>query len=133
MSDDATNMAGNIGPNEWSITPPSAPDWSTGADELREWIIKRITAGTVDTAAKYDRYGSVDFHVMGAAMAAMLGHTEPDSDFDGRLAAIAFYVLGKTARMVGALHRGEPPTEDTWWDTAIYALFGLRITEEGEL
>jgi hypothetical protein len=67
-------------------------------------------------------------------MADAMGKMMPQIDHDHQLklqAAVAFYLLGKVARVMGALKDGRSPTSDTWYDAHIYSMMGLRIQEVG--
>lgn len=62
-------------------------------------------------------YGSADLKVIGYALSQMIG--EPKGVTNDEL-GIAFYVLGKVARLVGSYADGRRPSDDTWHDIAIY-------------
>lgn len=87
-------------------------------------------------AAKAEEYGSVDLKIMGAAMIMFL---DPDTrgEIDdeithGQLMAVAFYQLGKVARVWSALIEGKQPGPDTQRDIRVYSQMFDVIQKEGE-
>jgi hypothetical protein len=100
-------------------------EWSqakneSGAPTLQElvnWWLDE-TKGELDSVIpKAVEYGSADLKVIGFALSQMIG--EPKGVTHDEL-GIAFYVLGKVARLVGGYADGRLPSDDTWHDIAIY-------------
>lgn len=84
--------------------------------------------------AKAMEYGSKDLDIMGTAMEALL----PDGQLDpqtrraaGIEMAIAFYLMGKAARMFGAFQKGQTPGDDSWRDGSIYSLMARYVRANG--
>lgn len=67
---------------------------------------------------KATEYGSADLEIMGEAMRQLV----QDEDADGEEMAIAFYLLGKVARMFGAYAKGQEPSDDTLHDLTVYSM-----------
>lgn len=107
-------------------TPVTA---SERARDLGNWLVNTLLDGVPDTMLKSDQYGTVDLQIMGSALAHLTG----GDDHQGAQAAVGFYLLGKVSRIIGAIEGGRLPTEDDWWDAAIYSLFGLRLLQKGEI
>jgi len=77
---------------------------------------------------KAREYGASDLRIMGYALRDWLG-LDKFSTRDGEEMAIAFYVLGKVARLFSAYQDGRLPSRDTWEDLAIYARMAIRVRE----
>jgi len=77
---------------------------------------------------KAREYGSSDLRIMGYALRDWLG-LDKFSAHDGEELAIAFYALGKVARLFSAYQDGRLPSRDTWEDLAIYARMAIRVRE----
>jgi hypothetical protein len=77
---------------------------------------------------KAREYGAADIRIMGFAMQELLSLKTLEL---GEEAAIAFYLLGKIARLFGAYEKGEASSDDTWHDITVYSLMGRRIRENG--
>lgn len=105
---------------------------SDRVQELQDWWAKVAAEDAARTIPKVIEYGSADLKVMGAALQAMIPRGEELPARVGQEAAVAFYLLGKVARMFGAYAQGQAPTDDTWLDARIYAMMGHRIRERGE-
>ena len=105
------------------MTPP------TPVEELEAWLRNAFDTELPGTLEKAVLYGSADLEIMADAMGKMMPHLQNDAQ---RLqAAIAFYLLGKVARAMGALRDGREPTADTWYDAHIYSMMALKIQETG--
>jgi len=111
-------------------------------DDLTTWWLK-ISGQDVDNAAgKAEEYGSADLEIMGQAMQGLYlaatqngpGEETTDSETLRRVGlemAIAFYNLGKAARMFGAYTRGTVPSDDTWHDAVVYPMMARRVRDTG--
>lgn len=95
-------------------------------NELADWWNNQAREEFAQTAVKAKEYSSSDLRIMGAAM-----EEGGVKEGYGEEAAIAFYVLGKVARAVGALQEGQVPSDDTWFDISVYAKMVMRIRETG--
>lgn len=113
--------------------------------EIRDTWHARSDAETETAIAKGLEYGSIDLKIMGGAMLQLLGPEAWDRVVDladdangydqethGQLMAIAFYELGKVARLWGALVDGRVPSTDTLADIRVYAHMANTIIETGE-
>jgi hypothetical protein len=100
-------------------------------DSLSEWWQETSAADLIKATAKAEEYGSSDLEIMGKAMESLYpGHEDMDPESLRRTGiemAIAFYNLGKAARMFGAFARGTGPSDDTWHDTTVYSMMARRV------
>lgn len=94
-------------------------------EELRQWWASK-TARDIDAMLpKVAEYSSSDLLVIGAGI---VPHMNPAAQAE---AAVAFYLLGKAARLTGAFIEGRVPHVDSWDDAAVYSMMGRRIREVG--
>lgn len=84
---------------------------------LADWWTNESRHELESVLPKAIEYGSADLKVIGFALSQMIG--EPKDVTHDEL-GIAFYVLGKVARLVGGYADGRKPSDDTWHDIAIY-------------
>lgn len=97
--------------------------WRQHASEEVELYIK-----------KREIYGSVDLDVIGNTM--LLAHPQLRTEFAdedrmrGRELGVAYYALGKVARIIGAMVEGRMPAYDSWHDLAIYAQMAMLFRKE---
>jgi hypothetical protein len=101
--------------------------------ELKVWWFdqaQREVDGVVDKAVEY---GAADLRVMGKAMECLVAGKgqEPKPERYGIELAIAFYALGKVARLFGAYERGELPSDDCWADLGIYCRMAQHVRDRG--
>jgi hypothetical protein len=106
------------------------------AMKIAEWWVDTAKADAERTVPKAVEYGSADFDLMGQFMVALLGDRLAGADTDekmrvGREMAVLFYMIGKLGRAVGAYTQGVMPSDDTIFDTRIYAMMWQRIRETG--
>jgi hypothetical protein len=94
------------------------------AIDLAKWWLDKAEEEIAATIPKMREYSSSDLQVMGTAL-------DSEDTQRGMEAAIAFYVLGKIARAVGALQEGRAPSDDTWFDISVYAKMAMRVRERG--
>jgi hypothetical protein len=85
--------------------------------DLAAWWQAEVQKEIESVVPKAIEYGSADLKVIGYALSQMIG--EPKGVTPDEL-GIAFYVLGKVARLVGGYADGRRPSDDTWHDIAIY-------------
>ncbi len=86
--------------------------------------------------AKAQEYGSHDLEIMGTTLEAMLPQSD-HLDAQSRHAAgiemaIAFYMMGKSARMFGAFKKGTTPGDDSYRDMDIYAMMARYVRLNGK-
>lgn len=98
--------------------------------DLEAWLRNVFTTELPGTLDKAELYGAADLQVMADAMGVMIPSIAGDNGLKLQ-AAVAFYTLGKVARVIGALRDGRSPSEDTWYDTHIYGLMGLKVYQTG--
>ncbi len=82
----------------------TAPD---GVKQLAEWWLDETRNELDSVIPKALEYGSADLKVIGFALSQMIG--EPKDVSNDEL-GIAFYVLGKVARLVGGYADGRKPS-----------------------
>jgi len=138
MAPPDANLAPDLPPD--IINPPEDPNQLAARMKLEEmkkwwWLLGQQDIHNV--APKAVEYGSADLRIMGAAMQGLLEKAAIASGIDtppnaGLEMAIAFYALGKAARLFGAYEQGKIPSNDTWDDLRIYATMGKRVRETGE-
>ena len=109
-------------PNDWRnlarlLSGEENPKWQTSTDDLVGWWTQTANDELGDVLPKAIEYGSADLKIIGFAMSQMIG--KPTKVTHEEL-GIAFYLLGKVARLIGAYADGRSPSDDTWHDIAIY-------------
>lgn len=100
-------------------------------EELTAWWYtqaQREVAGVIDKAIEY---GAADLKVMGKAMLCLIPGGDEQPERVGLELAIAFYALGKVARIFGAFERGGVPSDDCWDDLGIYCRMAQHTRETG--
>lgn len=144
-------MGGDSGPDGWPRMEKQVPGghqqtWDFGmahgetlerATALADWWMDEAHKEAQETAMKAIEYGSADLKVMGEAMLTLLpnlgtGLSVEQRQQVGQELGIAFYVLGKVARLFGAYEQGRMPSDDTWFDLSIYPKMVRRIRQVGE-
>lgn len=107
------------------------------AEALVDWWMEQAAAEAKAIVPKAVEYGAADLQVMGEAMLLLMpeeateGLTHERRSAIGQEVAVAFYALGKVARLFGAYTQGRLPSDDTWYDLGVYARMGRRIRETG--
>ena len=97
--------------------------------DLHRWLNEFWDTQMPETLRKAHAYGSADLALIGASMLMVL--PEESRHLNGERLGISFYLQGKIARVFGAIEHGSTPTEDTFYDIAIYAIMALRCLQEG--
>lgn len=97
--------------------------------DLSAWWTGLAAEDAVPAAIKAKEYGSTDLKIIGRAMREMIG-IDPDIVTDEEI-GIAFYALGKIARVISAIGSGSAPSDDTWHDITVYAMMVRRVREVG--
>lgn len=105
-------------------------------DTLTDWWLTTAQKDVQACARKAAEYGSVDLELMGAAMLAMNPELWAAAPADERAKAgtemaIAFYISGKVARLIGAFQQGRLPSEDTIADLVVYSMMLRRAHTAG--
>lgn len=107
------------------------------AQTLADWWMRMAEDEINMVVPKAIEYGSADLQVMGEAMIRLMpkeivGRMDrAEKEKTGQEMAIAFYALGKVARLFGAFEQGRAPSADTWLDLGIYSRMGQRVREVG--
>lgn len=109
-------------------------DQATG---IAEWWAKTAMNDAERTVPKAVEYGSADMDFMGQFMVALVkdkfvGADDAELLRVGREMATTFYLVGKIGRMIGAFQQGMLPSDDTLFDTSVYAMMLRRIRETGD-
>jgi hypothetical protein len=96
------------------MTEPLESWWATvAADEVNSMIPKVI------------EYGAHDLTIIGDVL--LLMRPELKGKVEPAELGIAFYALGKMARIMGAYADGIKPSDDSWHDLGIYARMAQRV------
>jgi len=96
---------------------------------LEDWWEKTTRRELASMLPKVIEYGAHDLDVIGDTM--MLMKPELEGKIHFAELGIAFYALGKMARIMGAYADGLAPSDDSWHDLAIYARMALRVRDAG--
>ena len=97
----------------------------TDPQELAAWWASKTQRDIDAMTPKLAEYSSSDLLVIGAGI---VPNMPPGAQVE---AAIAYYLLGKAARLTGAFIEGRIPHIDSWDDAAVYAMMGRRAREFG--
>lgn len=95
---------------------------------MTNWWLDETRGELESVIPKALEYGSADLKVIGYALKQMIGTPK---DVTEEELGIAFYVLGKVARLVGAYADGRKPSDDTWHDIAIYTKMAQYSRKHG--
>lgn len=102
------------------------------AKELSDWWMDIAQQEAEQVIPKAVEYGASDLRVMGAAMRHLFPGEEPVPERVLVEMAIAFYALGKVARLFGAYEQGRLPSDDTWHDLGVYCRMAQHVRAYGE-
>jgi hypothetical protein len=142
-ADDSMHSAHMWGsPDDGAWCPGTIDRDDRAEGELRAWwmsLARRDMDAVVPKAVEYSAY---DLDIMGHALLAWSGQEwganggrggadAQERSAVGQEMAIAYYVLGKVSRLIGAYHEGKLPSNDTWDDIRIYATMAARVRETG--
>lgn len=119
--------------NEWQDVAAALRKETPAKDaptvqSLADWWLEETQLELDSVLPKAVEYGSADLKVIGFALSQMIG--EPKGVTNDEL-GIAFYVLGKVARLIGGYADGRSPSSDTWHDIAIYTKMAQYARENG--
>ena len=124
---------GNGGPYVLSMS--TIPSIHRGEDraktldeELGQWWHDKAEEEVHGVVPKAEEYGSVDLEIVGFALRQLRASNGEIPTSNAEL-GIAFYLLGKVARVIGAYADGRSPSDDTWHDMAVYTKMGQRVRE----
>jgi len=93
---------------------------------LSEWWINHAHQEADRTISKMEEYGAGDLAMIGYSISRIAGREVRDEKQAAEL-GIVFYALGKIARVIAAVEEGRTPSDDTWFDLAVYAKMALAI------
>jgi hypothetical protein len=106
------------------------PEIVQRAKRLHRWLINFMAHDVAATVVKAVDYGGSDFDLMGEGLMLMLDPKLRDKIHTAE-AAVAFYMLGKIARIASGYEKGGAPNDDSFFDTHVYSLIALKIREDG--
>jgi len=96
-------------------------------NRVKVWWVDHARREAEYLAPKAVEYGSYDLELVGQVLADTI-HPHAGADPDPEV-GIAFYLLGKIARVMSAYRDGHSPSDDTFRDIAIYAKMVLYIRD----
>jgi hypothetical protein len=99
--------------------------------ELTKWWRDNATDALTRTVPKIEEYGANDLTHIGHTMARLMEWQIDDTQ--AAELGIWFYLNGKIARAFEALEQHRMPSDDTIFDTKIYATMIERIRQNGAL
>jgi hypothetical protein len=119
-----TTVASDPGP-----PPPS---------ELATWWRDLADTEIAEVAAKAIEYGATDLRDLGYQILEMterrnkaLDGQRLEADAYATEIGIAFYAMGKLARIAAAIKEGRRPSLDSWHDLGVYARMAQRVHQVG--
>jgi hypothetical protein len=111
---------------------PAADDVHPLEANLRNWWMRTAAEDIEPMLGKLGEYGSADLKLMGVAMQCLAAAPAQEITLEeGIERAIAFYELGKVARLFGAFEIGITPSPDTLHDGTVYSMMLRRVRETG--
>ena len=87
---------------------------------LYDWWIDAAKDEAEQTIKKMLEYGSGDLVAVGRQVISLAGRP-PVSDSVAMETGCLFYLIGKMERAISAHRRGSTPSDDTWFDIAVYS------------
>lgn len=105
-----------------------AENQAHAVNQLRDWWLEQTENEIMAVVPKAIEYGSADLDIIGYAMSKFARQSDFTTNDE---LGIAFYILGKVARLVGAYSDGSRPSDDTWFDIAIYTKMAQRARAVG--
>jgi hypothetical protein len=113
------------------------PMISDAVAELTEWWLTKAANEAEAVCAKAIEYGATDLRDLGFQILEMAGRKPHGDGAPANIQAlateigIAFYAMGKLARIVAAVKEGRQPSYDSWHDLGVYARMAQRVHECG--
>lgn len=114
----------------FDIEQVGPPETQQRVREVESWWMNQALQEAEVLIPRAVEYGAKDLELMGEGLFMMLSKVHPDVPKEE--VAIAFYVLGKIARIIGAYEEGRVPKDDSWDDLAIYARMAKYVREHGK-
>ena len=99
------------------------------AESLSEWWISHAHQEADRTISKMEEYGAGDLAMIGYSISRIANRKVRDEKQAAEL-GIVFYAIGKIARVITAVEEGRTPSDDTWFDLAVYAKMVLAIRDD---
>lgn len=100
---------------------------------VRNWWREDADTESAKLAPKAVEYGSYDLELIGKVLRDMIDSDHRvHPDLSNLELGIAFYELGKIARIVSGIFDGQVPSDDNWQDAAIYPRMVTYIREKGQ-
>lgn len=107
--------------------------------ELEQWWRHMAQIQAAMVVPKANEYGATDLRDLGWQILEMAGRRRKLMDSDDSVGVdayatevgIAFYAMGKLARISAAIKEGRQPSYDSWLDLAIYATMACRVHTHG--
>jgi hypothetical protein len=96
------------------------------AESLSEWWVNHAHQEADRTISKMEEYGAGDLAMIGYSISRIANRKVRDEKQAAEL-GIVFYAIGKIARVITAVEEGRTPSDDTWFDLAVYAKMVLAI------
>ena len=96
--------------------------------KLSDWWLEHAAQEADKTIKKMEEYGAGDLAMIGYSIAQM-ANRKVETQEQAAEFGIVFYALGKIARVMTAVEEGRMPSDDTWFDLAVYAKMALAIRE----
>jgi hypothetical protein len=111
-----------------AIPDGADPELAAKAEDLRRWWVNQLIEEWPMVVHKAIEYGGGDLDLMGEGIGMMVGDEGPASGVEK---ALTFYLMGKVSRLLGAFQRKLRPSRDTWVDSHVYSMMGMRVHDEG--
>jgi hypothetical protein len=116
------------------VTPSVGSAFEQQWGKFESFARETFESDLIRAREKAMEYGSHDLEIMAVAMEGLLpeGQLDPQSRHAvGIEMAIAFYLMGKAARMFGAFKKGTAPGNDSWRDGSIYSMMARYVRTNG--
>lgn len=119
------------GPVLGVVAPPEVSGLGPGEEDLRTWWMGQSERDLAMLLPKVGEYSAYDLELIGRVTADTLGWGGPRDAATLTEIGIAFYLLGKIGRIMGAIREGNLPSRDSWLDSHVYAKMALRTRDAG--
>jgi hypothetical protein len=97
--------------------------------ELTDWWMDHAADEAQMVIPKAIAYGADDLLQIGRQMAGAINRDVTDAQ--AAELGIAFYAMGKIARIMAAVKEGRDPNIDSWLDLGVYAKMAQRVRITG--
>lgn len=119
------------------MAEPDDPMVSDAVEALTDWWLTKAANEADMVCRKAVEYGATDLRDLGFQVLEMAGRkphgdgAPADTSALATEIGIAFYAMGKLARIVAAVKEGRRPSYDSWLDLGVYARMAQRVHEAG--